>query len=153
MSSDSTWLLSVSIRISTVNSKNGVMSIRKRFTDVPTHNFQLPTWREKIWQRELKYKVRIFYFSGSRWKVRELTYKITKYPTGLDKTDVDGEIYEAFKVWERETNLTFRRVPSGKVHIEIQFQKGEHGDGWVIQKSVVGIRVAAIIKRTKKDDD
>ena len=67
--------------------------------------------------------------SGSRWKVRDLTYKITKFPSTLNKNDVEREIEEAFKVWERETNLTFTKVPSGKAHIEIQFQKGEHGDG------------------------
>lgn len=27
------------------------------------------------------------------------------------------------------TDLTFKKVSSGKVHIEIRFERGEHGDG------------------------
>lgn len=33
------------------------------------------------------------------------------------------------QVWEDVTELTFQPVTSGKVHIEIRFEKGEHGDG------------------------
>ncbi|XP_045581009.1 matrix metalloproteinase-14 isoform X2 [Procambarus clarkii] len=66
---------------------------------------------------------------GSRWRVKELTYRITKYPKGLHKNDVDREIEAAFKVWADVTDLSFSTVNSGKVHIEIRFEKGEHGDG------------------------
>ncbi|CAH0557890.1 unnamed protein product [Brassicogethes aeneus] len=65
---------------------------------------------------------------GSRWKVKDLTYKISKYPRKLEKKDVDKEIYRAFSVWSDFTDLTF--TPSkGQVHIEIRFESGEHGDG------------------------
>ena len=37
-------------------------------------------------------------------------------------------IAEALNLWERETNLKFVRSSSGKVHIEIRFEKGRHGD-------------------------
>ncbi|CAL4067849.1 unnamed protein product [Meganyctiphanes norvegica] len=69
---------------------------------------------------------------GSRWKVRHLTYQITQYPrASLDKTAVDRDISQAFKVWEEVTDLTFSPATSSsaKVHIEIRFEKGEHGDG------------------------
>ncbi|XP_050729691.1 matrix metalloproteinase-24-like isoform X2 [Eriocheir sinensis] len=66
---------------------------------------------------------------GSRWRVKTLTYRITKYPNGLLQNDVDREIAIAFKVWEDVTDLTFERSTSGKVHIEVRFEKGEHGDG------------------------
>lgn len=66
---------------------------------------------------------------GSRWRVKTLTYRITKYPRGLLKNDVDKEIEAAFKVWEEVADLTFQRVSSGKVHIEVRFEGGKHGDG------------------------
>lgn len=66
---------------------------------------------------------------GSRWRVRDITYRITKYPKALLKLDVDREIAGAFKVWSDVTNLNFKPVTGGKVHIEIRFERGEHGDG------------------------
>ena len=32
-------------------------------------------------------------------------------------------------MWEEVTDLEFKRASSGKVHIEVRFEKGEHGDG------------------------
>ena len=40
----------------------------------------------------------------------------------------DRVIAEALRLWERETNLNFVRSSSGKVHIEIRFERGRHGD-------------------------
>ncbi|XP_018571216.1 matrix metalloproteinase-14 isoform X2 [Anoplophora glabripennis] len=65
---------------------------------------------------------------GSRWKVKDLTYKISKYPGKLKRGDVDKEIQRAFNVWSGYTDLTFT-PKSGQVHIEIRFETGEHGDG------------------------
>lgn len=65
---------------------------------------------------------------GSRWKTKNLTYKISKYPPKLQKKDVDVEIARAFGVWSEYTDLKFK-PQSGSVHIEIRFEKGEHGDG------------------------
>jgi len=69
---------------------------------------------------------------GSRWRVKELTYKISRYPTGkagLSRTAVDREIKKALNVWSDHTDLKFVRKRSGKVHIDIRFESGEHGDG------------------------
>ncbi|KRF97984.1 uncharacterized protein Dwil_GK21871, isoform C [Drosophila willistoni] len=66
---------------------------------------------------------------GSRWRVKALTYKISKYPKRLKRADVDAEIGRAFAVWSLDTDLTFTRKTSGPVHIEIKFVEGEHGDG------------------------
>lgn len=66
---------------------------------------------------------------GSRWRVRDLTYKITKYPSVLGRQAVDREVAAAFQVWEDVSNLSFKPATSGKVHIEVRFEKGEHGDG------------------------
>ncbi|XP_034238116.1 matrix metalloproteinase-16 isoform X3 [Thrips palmi] len=66
---------------------------------------------------------------GSRWRVKNLTYKISKYPSRLRKRDVDEEIKQAFSLWSEYTDLTFTPKSSGSVHIEIRFERGEHGDG------------------------
>ncbi|XP_030765462.1 matrix metalloproteinase-14 isoform X3 [Sitophilus oryzae] len=65
---------------------------------------------------------------GSRWKVKNLSYKIAKYPPKLKRADVDAEIQRAFNVWTGYTDLTFT-PKTGQVHIEIRFESGEHGDG------------------------
>lgn len=57
---------------------------------------------------------------GSRWRVKNLTYKIAKYPKRLKPADVDQEIARAFAVWSQDTDLTFTRKTSGPVHIEIK---------------------------------
>nr|CAD7447175.1 unnamed protein product [Timema bartmani] len=71
------------------------------------------------------------YRSGSRWRVKALTYRISKYPSTsrLNKEDVDKELNNAFNVWAGVTDLSFTQKDSGQVHIEIRFEKGEHGDG------------------------
>uniref|UniRef100_A0A2P2I1R8 Matrix metalloproteinase-14-like n=1 Tax=Hirondellea gigas TaxID=1518452 RepID=A0A2P2I1R8_9CRUS len=66
---------------------------------------------------------------GSRWRVRNLSYKVTKYPSGLTRAAVDKEIAIAFNAWEEVSDLTFKPATTGKVHIDIRFARGEHGDG------------------------
>ncbi|XP_025413981.1 matrix metalloproteinase-16 isoform X2 [Sipha flava] len=72
---------------------------------------------------------RRYALQGSRWRVKDLTYKISKYPKLLDKSETDSEVRKAFDVWAEVTPLTFTHKKSGQVHIEIRFEKGEHGDG------------------------
>ncbi|EFN76651.1 Matrix metalloproteinase-14 [Harpegnathos saltator] len=68
---------------------------------------------------------------GSRWRTKNLTYQITKYPSGLNNDAVDKEIRTAFNVWSEYTDLTFTQKKGlhNNVHIEIRFEVGEHGDG------------------------
>lgn len=70
-----------------------------------------------------------FALQGSRWRVKDLTYRISKYPRHLSKQDTDLEVKRAFSVWSDVTPLTFTKKSSGPVHIEIKFERGEHGDG------------------------
>ncbi|CAL8075143.1 unnamed protein product [Orchesella dallaii] len=67
---------------------------------------------------------------GSRWKVNPLTYNISKYPpeSVLSRETVDREIEAAFRMWQEVSNLTFKREFQGKVHIEIKFERENHGD-------------------------
>nr|CAD7204446.1 unnamed protein product [Timema douglasi] len=73
----------------------------------------------------------LFCCPGSRWRVKALTYRISKYPSTsrINKEDVDKELNNAFNVWAGVTDLSFTQKDSGQVHIEIRFEKGEHGDG------------------------
>ena len=41
---------------------------------------------------------------------------------------VDDEVERAFKVWSDVSPLTFTRKATGRVHIEIRFEAGRHGD-------------------------
>ena len=59
--------------------------------------------------------------SGSRWRVKNLTYKISKYPSRLNRAEVDAELAKAFSVWSDYTDLTFTQKRSGQVHIEIRY--------------------------------
>jgi len=67
---------------------------------------------------------------GSRWKVKDLTYRVSKYPvkSRLTRREVDDTMRRAFDIWEKETDLKFTRKNSGKVHIEIRFERRSHGD-------------------------
>ncbi|XP_076350925.1 collagenase 3-like [Tachypleus tridentatus] len=67
---------------------------------------------------------------GSKWRVSNLTYRISKYPSRIkDHLKVDKEIEKAFKIWSDATSLKFIPKKSGRVHIDIMFERGEHGDG------------------------
>lgn len=68
---------------------------------------------------------------GSRWRVKTLTWRISRYPSSgrLSKSKLDDEIKQAFQLWADKTALTFERKDSGSVHIDIRFEKREHGDG------------------------
>lgn len=57
---------------------------------------------------------------GSRWKVKNLTYRISKYPKRLKRSDVDAELARAFAVWSGYTDLTFTPKSTNPVHIEIR---------------------------------
>ena len=57
---------------------------------------------------------------GSRWRVNEITYKISKYSDKLPRETVDKIIKKAFSIWSEATNLKFTKKKSGKVHIDIR---------------------------------
>jgi len=71
-----------------------------------------------------------FALQGSRWRNRNLKYKIGKYPikSKLTRRQVDEAMEEAFNVWANVTNLTFEKIFSGDAHIEIRFETSSHGD-------------------------
>ena len=47
----------------------------------------------------------------------------------MTKRDIDSEIRKAWEVWSSVTDLSFEQRTSGKVHVDIRFEDGEHGDG------------------------
>lgn len=79
----------------------------------------------------IKVRTKRYALQGSRWRVKDLTYKIAKYPETTEKLsrrDVDVTMRKAFDVWSKVTNLRFEEKTSGKAHIEIRFEKRAHGD-------------------------
>ncbi|KAK0158536.1 hypothetical protein PV328_009527 [Microctonus aethiopoides] len=79
--------------------------------------------------RSLDGRFKRYALQGSRWRVKKLTYRISQYPKRLDQNSVDKDIARAFAVWSEYTDLTFTQKRSGQVHIDIRFERGEHGDG------------------------
>lgn len=47
--------------------------------------------------------------------MKDLTYKISKYPKALSVEKVDREVKRAFAVWSEYTDLKFTQKPSGSV--------------------------------------
>jgi len=90
-------------------------------TPSPNHRMRLRNSR----RRGKRYALQ-----GSRWKVKDLTYRVSKYPvkSRLTRREVDDTMRKAFDIWEKETDLKFTRKNSGKVHIEIRFERRSHGD-------------------------
>lgn len=74
---------------------------------------------------------RRYALQGSRWKVKNISYRISKYPktNKLSRKQVDDEIAKAFNVWTIHTDLSFNAKEKNPVHIEIRFEEDEHGDG------------------------
>jgi len=61
-----------------------------------------------------------------KWQKRDLTYRITKYSKHrLTQAQIDKEFRKAFAMWERVTNLRFRKT-SGRADIEIRFEVYSH---------------------------
>ncbi|XP_035663521.1 collagenase 3-like [Branchiostoma floridae] len=72
----------------------------------------------------------LYSLGGSRWKKKELTYKIISYTPDLSRSVVNDAIAMAFKVWSDVINIEFKRVPPYyKSDVTIRFAKGYHGDG------------------------
>ncbi|CAI9719141.1 metalloproteinase-16-like [Octopus vulgaris] len=65
---------------------------------------------------------------GSKWKTRELTYRILRAPSGLSHYEVEREIRRAFKVWSDVTSLTFKQLVNRNTDIDVMFASHEHGD-------------------------
>ncbi|XP_054272157.1 matrix metalloproteinase-20-like [Macrosteles quadrilineatus] len=72
--------------------------------------------------------VNTFKLGGTRWSKKTLSYKITKYPRNFPRDETDRTIRKALDIWSAVTPLTFVRKDSGKVHFEIRFDVGSHGD-------------------------
>lgn len=51
----------------------------------------------------------LYVFKGSRWRVKDLTFKVTKYLSGLTKAEVDREVKKALKVitGSRKINILY----------------------------------------------
>lgn len=68
---------------------------------------------------------------GSKWRRQVLTYRISQYPTRFSgkKHEVDSQIERAFGIWSQVAPIDFVVKREGRVHIDIRFASGDHGDG------------------------
>lgn len=68
---------------------------------------------------------------GSKWRRQELTYRISQYPTRFSgkRHEVDSQIEKAFGIWSQVAPIDFIVKKDGRVHIDIRFASGDHGDG------------------------
>merc|ERR1712088_739483 len=101
----------------------GVKDFLEEDEDTPSPNHRMRL-------RNSRRRGKRYALQGSRWKVKDLTYRVSKYPvkSRLTRREVDDTMRRAFDIWEKETDLKFTRKNSGKVHIEIRFEKRSHGD-------------------------
>ncbi|XP_054280844.1 matrix metalloproteinase-19-like [Macrosteles quadrilineatus] len=56
-----------------------------------------------------------------KWDHNNITYKVVKYPSKFPRDETDKAFRDAFNVWARHIPLTFTRVTTGPVDIEIRF--------------------------------
>ncbi|XP_071093401.1 matrix metalloproteinase-19-like [Haliotis cracherodii] len=70
-----------------------------------------------------------FYAPGYKWRKNNIDYKIVGYTRQLGGSDQRRALRQAFSKWSGVTPLTFREVTSGTADIEINFVRGQHGDG------------------------
>lgn len=78
------------------------------------------------------HRARRYALQGSRWRIRKLTYKIMNWPRTLqsNKDGVRKAITDSFKAWSKVADVSFKEVkPSQRAHIEVRFEKKDHGDG------------------------
>ena len=73
-------------------------------------------------------RFRRYALHGSRWKTKVLTYRVSRYPSRMSSRKVDKVVAEAFSIWSSATSLKFKHQRTGKVHIEMRFERKDHGD-------------------------
>lgn len=72
-------------------------------------------------------KSKRFVLGESRWVVKELTYRISKYSTKLGNQEVDEVIARAFNVWSKHIDLIFTASAYAyPVDIDIRFEEYVH---------------------------
>lgn len=121
--------------------QNAIVSFQ-RFAGIPETGsidhmtikyMQMPRCGNKDHSGKIEYgrRKKRYALQGSKWKRQELTYRISQYPTRFlyKKHDVDSQIEKAFKIWSQVAPIDFVVKKEGRVHIDIKFANGEHGDG------------------------
>ncbi|KAF0289578.1 Matrix metalloproteinase-24 [Amphibalanus amphitrite] len=69
---------------------------------------------------------------GSRWRKREIKYKIVSWPSERDHQRTRQELRQAFRAWRDVSAMTFTEVDASsevKADITIGFEYSDHGDG------------------------
>nr|XP_014271579.2 collagenase 3-like [Halyomorpha halys] len=105
------------------------LNVTGKLDDETKHTMNMP--RCGVEDKSFRTKTRSKRYAryGTKWSNKDLTYKISKYPSRLSRSQTDSELKKAFRVWSDVTPLTFKQRSSGPVTIEIRFEKGRHGHG------------------------
>lgn len=79
----------------------------------------------------LRRRKKRYALQGSKWRRQELTYRISQYPSHFSgrRHEVDAQIEKAFGIWSQVAPINFVPKKDGRVHIDIRFASGDHGDG------------------------
>ncbi|GAB1602098.1 72 kDa type IV collagenase-like [Argonauta hians] len=64
-----------------------------------------------------------------KWNVTRVTYRFLNGSTKLSMSDIRSAAKKAFSLWSKPSGLTFVET-KGSAMMEIQFSKGNHGDGY-----------------------
>ena len=82
-------------------------------------------------RRRRRRRRRRYALQGSKWRRQELSYRISQYPSRFahKRHEVDAQIERAFALWSQVAPIEFVVKREGRVHIDIRFASGEHGDG------------------------
>lgn len=107
-----------------------VDNLTVRFMQMPRCGNKDRSGKGENGRRKRKRRKR-YALQGSKWRRQELTYRISQYPTRFahKKHEVDAQIEKAFKIWSQVAPIDFVVKKEGRVHIDIRFASGEHGDG------------------------
>ena len=107
-----------------------VDSLTVRFMQMPRCGNKDRSGKGENGKRRRKRRKR-YALQGSKWRRQELTYRISQYPMRFlhKKHEVDGQIERAFRIWSQVAPIDFVVKKEGRVHIDIRFASGEHGDG------------------------
>lgn len=96
-----------------------------------SHQHQLARNRSRRNFGSIRRRKKRYALQGSKWRRQELTYRISQYPTRYAnrREEVDQQIAMAFGVWSQVAPIDFIVKRDGRVHIDIRFASGDHGDG------------------------
>lgn len=76
-----------------------------------------------------RYRAKRYALQGSKWRVKDVTWRVSKPTSDMPLERTAEVLGRALQVWADVSQLEFTRKRQGDAHIEVRFEKYEHGDG------------------------